>query len=111
MEKKSVELNFTSKKKLLLINILHILNIKKNLVCAKTNYLWGRATHAMECSNPVLIIKLISKVEINTNLLELVHSNICELNDVLTRGGKRYFIIFIDDYSKYTYVYLMKHKY
>jgi len=111
MEKKNVKLNFIFRKKLLLINILHILNIKKNLIYAKIDYLWGRATHAMKCSNPVLIIKLISKVEINTNLLELVHSNICELNDVLTRGAKRYFIIFIDDYSKYTYVYLMKHKY
>jgi len=65
----------------------------------------------MKCSNSVLIIKLISKVEININLLELVYSNICELNDILTRGGNRYFITFIDDCSKYTYVYLIKHKY
>ena len=26
------------------------------------------------------------------------------------RGGKRYFIIFIDDFSKYCYVYLVNHK-
>ena len=52
--------------------------------------------------------KAFPKVERNTNLLELLHSNICELNDIW--GGNRYFITFIDDYSKYTYVYLMKHK-
>jgi len=40
-----------------------------------------------------------------------VYSNICELNDILTRGGNMYFITFIDDCSKYTYVYLIKHKY
>ena len=33
-----------------------------------------------------------------------------ELNDILTRRGNRYFITFINDYSKYNYVYLMKHK-
>jgi hypothetical protein len=43
-------------------------------------------------------------------LLELVHSDVCELNGILTRGGKRYFITFIDDFSRYTYVYLMRNK-
>ena len=50
------------------------------------------------------------KVEQNSELLDLVHSDICELNGILTRGGNRYFITFIDDHSRYTYVYLMKHK-
>ena len=35
---------------------------------------------------------------------------ICDSSDVLTRGGKRYFITFIDDFSKYCYVYLVNHK-
>ena len=43
-------------------------------------------------------------------LLELIHSNVCELNGILTRGGKCYFITFIDDFSRYTYVYLMRNK-
>jgi len=44
------------------------------------------------------------------NLLELIHSDVCGSNDVLTRGGKRYFITFIDDLSKYFYVHLINHK-
>ena len=32
------------------------------------------------------------------------------MNGILTRGGNRYFITFIVDYSNYTYVYLMKYK-
>jgi hypothetical protein len=43
-------------------------------------------------------------------LLELIHSDVCELNGILTRGGKYYFITFIDDFSRYTYVYLMRNK-
>lgn len=50
------------------------------------------------------------KVERNSELLELVHSDICEFEGILTRGGKRYFITFIDDFSRYCYVYLMKNK-
>jgi hypothetical protein len=42
--------------------------------------------------------------------LELIHSDICEMNGVLTEGGQRYFITMIDDASKYCYVYLMKTK-
>jgi len=29
----------------------------------------------------------------------------------MSRGGKNYFVTFIDDYSRYTKVYLIKHKY
>jgi transposase InsO family protein len=42
--------------------------------------------------------------------LELVHSDICEMNDVLTEGGQRYFMTMIDDVFRYCYVYLLKTK-
>ena len=32
-------------------------------------------------------------------LLELVHTNVCRPLDVLTLGGRRYFLTFIDDSS------------
>jgi transposase InsO family protein len=42
--------------------------------------------------------------------LELIHSDICEMNGVLTEGGQRYFMTIIDDASRYCYVYLLKTK-
>jgi hypothetical protein len=42
--------------------------------------------------------------------LELIHSDLREMNGVLTRGGKRYFMTLIDDASRYCYVYLLKTK-
>ena len=42
--------------------------------------------------------------------LELIHSDICEMNGVLMRGGKRYFMTLIDDASRFCYVYLLKTK-
>jgi len=34
----------------------------------------------------------------------------CNSNRVLTRGGRRYFVTFIDDYFKFCYTYLLKFK-
>src|SRR5438105_5049714 len=42
--------------------------------------------------------------------LELIHSDLCEMNGVLTKGEKRYFITLIDDSTRYCYVYLLKSK-
>ena len=41
-------------------------------------------------------------IERNTELLELIHSDICEFEGHLTRGGNWNFITFIDDFSKYS---------
>ena len=40
-------------------------------------------------------------------LLELVHSDICSSLSTKTYNNKEYFITFIDDYSKFAYVYLI----
>jgi hypothetical protein len=42
--------------------------------------------------------------------LDLVHSDLCEMNELLTRGGKTYFMTFIDDASHFCYIYLLKSK-
>jgi transposase InsO family protein len=43
--------------------------------------------------------------------LELVHFDLCEMNGILTKGGKRYFLTFIYDSTRFCYVYLLKIKY
>ena len=45
-----------------------------------------------------------------TDLLALVHMDVCGPFDVSARGNFVYFIIFTDDMSRYGYVFLMKHK-
>jgi len=42
--------------------------------------------------------------------LELIHSDVCGPMTTHARGGFSYFITFIDDYSRYGYLYLMKYK-
>ena len=62
------------------------------------------------CIQAKMVKKPFPKNERNIEILELIHSDICELNGQLTRGGNRYFITFIDNHSRFTYVYLMKTK-
>ena len=50
------------------------------------------------------------KIEKTTSLLQLVHSDVCDLHGTPTRGGSKYFATFIDDFSKYCYVYLLNSK-
>ena len=42
--------------------------------------------------------------------LELIHSDLYEMNGVETKGGKRYFMTLIDDATRFYYVYLLKSK-
>ena len=43
-------------------------------------------------------------------LLEIVHSDICVPMQTSSIGGCKFFLTFIDDYSRKTWVYLLKHK-
>ena len=44
-----------------------------------------------------------------TNLLEIIHTDVCGPTSVEARGVYRYFLTFIDDLSRYGYI-KMKHK-
>ena len=45
-----------------------------------------------------------------TDLLEIIHTDVCDPMSVKDRGKYRYFLTFADDLSRYGYIYLMKHK-
>ena len=54
--------------------------------------------------------KSCKTVERESNLLSLIHSDLGNLKNTMTRGGNRFYITFIDDYSRYTRVYLLINK-
>ena len=49
-------------------------------------------------------------VERASDLLGIIHTDVCGPMSVSTRNGYRYFVTFTDDLSRYGYIYLMKHK-
>ena len=46
----------------------------------------------------------------STRLIDLIHTDICGPFDVPSWGGEKYFITFIDDHSRYCYLYLLYEK-
>ena len=42
--------------------------------------------------------------------MDLIHTDVCGPFKTATRDANRYYVTFIDDYSRYGYVYLIKHK-
>ena len=47
----------------------------------------------------------------STQLLEIIHTDICGPFDAPSIGGEKYFITFTDDFSCYGYIYLLHDKY
>ena len=69
------------------------------------------ANHKCEtCVESKLTRASFQNIERSTKPLELIHSDICDLKYVQTRGGKKYFVTFIDDCTRYCYVYLLRSK-
>nr|GEV36290.1 retrovirus-related Pol polyprotein from transposon TNT 1-94 [Tanacetum cinerariifolium] len=62
------------------------------------------------CVEAKLTRTSFKSVKRKTEPLDMVHTDICDLKSLPTKGGNKYFITFIDDCTKYCYVYLLKSK-
>ena len=49
-------------------------------------------------------------VEGNSKTLDLIHKDIWDMKSTPSHGGKKYCITFIDDCTRYCYVYLLNSK-
>lgn len=45
-----------------------------------------------------------------TELLELIHTNLANFLNIKSKNGKHYYITFVNDYFRYTKVYLLRSK-
>nr|GEY84582.1 hypothetical protein [Tanacetum cinerariifolium] len=50
------------------------------------------------------------QVERVKDLLRLIHTDVCGPFKIMSRQGASYFVTFTDDFSRFGYVYLLKHK-
>nr|GEW40294.1 hypothetical protein [Tanacetum cinerariifolium] len=65
----------------------------------------------VSCMSGKMAIKPYShQVERAKDLLGLIHTDVCDPFKIVSRQGVSYFVTFTDDFSRYGYVYLLKHK-
>ena len=62
------------------------------------------------CVEAKLTKTSFQSIERSTEPLGLIHTDVCDLKMVQSRGGNKYFVTFVDDCTKYCYVYLLKSK-
>ncbi|GJZ73659.1 zinc finger, CCHC-type containing protein [Tanacetum coccineum] len=62
------------------------------------------------CMMTKITKKQFQKVKHETKVLELIHNDPCDLHATPSLGNKKYFVTFIDDASRFCYVYLLHTK-
>ena len=89
--------NYNSIRRLMKLNCIPTFHIDSNHKCET-------------CVEAKMTRSSFHSVERKTDPLDLIHTDVCDLKSVPTRGDNKYFITFIDDSTKYCYVYLLKSK-
>ncbi|KAJ8761673.1 hypothetical protein K2173_004449 [Erythroxylum novogranatense] len=69
-----------------------------------------KASDASASSSKMTKLPFKGKGERATGVLDLIHSDVCGPMSIHARSGCLYFNTFIDDYSRYGYLYLMRYK-
>ena len=91
------------------------IGVKRMKKLHKDGFLESLGYESFDACEPCLLGKMTKTpfsgtMERATDLLEIIHTDVCDPMSVDARGKYRYFLTFTDDLSRYGYIYLMKHK-
>ena len=62
------------------------------------------------CATSKQTKKTCATITTKTKFLEIIHYDLGDLKQTMTRGGKKFYVTFIGDYSRFTRVYLLRNK-
>ena len=91
------------------------IDVKRMKKLHADGHLESRDYESLDACKPCLIGKMTKTpfsgtMERATDLLEIIHTDVCSPMSLEARSRYRYFLTFTDDLSRYRYIYLMKHK-
>nr|GEX27990.1 zinc finger, CCHC-type [Tanacetum cinerariifolium] len=89
-----------------------VVNMIKHNNSSRMMMLHGGLTQEQLCMCVKIDItkKSFQNVKRETEVLELIHNDLCDLHATPSLGNKKYFVTFIDDASRFCYVYLLHSK-
>ena len=90
------------------VNFSYIKKMRESSLLSKKNLSNDKCETCVEAKSTKKTCKYILNKEAEP--LNLIHSDLGDLKQTMTKGVKRYYITFIDDYSRYTKVYLLRNK-
>ena len=90
--------NFSYMKKMVELSLIPKLSLENHRKCES-------------CVESKTTKKSYKSVERESDLISLIHSDLWDLNNTMTRDDKRFYITSIDDYSTYIRVDLLRNKY
>ncbi|CAG4978543.1 unnamed protein product [Colias eurytheme] len=70
----------------------------------------GKSSCATCCEGKQCRLPFKSTSHRSSDLLDIVHTDICGPMENVSIGGSRYFLLFVDDCSRMVFVYFLKHK-
>ena len=91
------------------------IGVKRMKELHKDGFLESLDYESFDVCEPCLMGKMTKTpfsgtMERATDLLEIIHTDVCGPMNIEAREGYRYFLSFTDDLSIYGYIYLMKYK-
>ena len=91
------------------------IGVKRMKKLHKDGFLESLGYETFDACEPCLLGKMTKTpfsgtMERAADLLEIIHTDVCDPMSVDARGKYRYFLTFTDDLRRYRYIYLMKHK-
>ncbi|KRX55804.1 Retrovirus-related Pol polyprotein from transposon TNT 1-94 [Trichinella sp. T9] len=89
---------------------MNLLSVSRIAAQKKTLIFDENGCRIVDLAIEVLRQHMLGTATQSKEVLELVHSDICGPMQVTSVGGARYFLSFIDDFSRKSFVYFLKHK-
>ena len=91
------------------------IGVKRMKKLHKNGLLESLGYESLDACEPCLMGKMTKTLfsgtmERATDLLEIIHTDVCSPMSVEAHGRYHCFLTFTDDLSRYGYIYLMKHK-
>ena len=80
---------------------------------ASRGLLGSMSTENFDCVSCQLgkqpILPFNTSETVSTDIFDLIHSDVWRPSSISSIGGSRYFIVFVDNYSRYSWIFHMKH--